>query len=197
MLCSNIDRPGRTQRTGWGKITPKVCCRPFLHRLACNKLLVEFLVYFLLTLLKFQKKSLLLGSYHIYWSAVIFTVLISGGSYCSFLSLHCSSYYRYCLKNLFESERIDLFQQSTQFYTKVDSLYIWPNISMLRWSKRNLLSSHDRGQQFKSPWWQYSFHLTEILTKNVCDSKHVLKVYFKPSRKNLDFGFLPFPFKPA
>jgi hypothetical protein len=27
------------------------------------------------------------------------------------------------------------------------------------------------------------------------DSKHVLKVYFKPSRKNLDFGFLPLPSK--
>ena len=25
----------------------------------------------------------------------------------------------------------------------------------------------------------------------------VLKVYFKPSRKNLDFGFLPLPSKPA
>ena len=27
------------------------------------------------------------------------------------------------------------------------------------------------------------------------DSKHVLKVYFKPSRKNQDFGFLPLPSK--
>jgi hypothetical protein len=25
------------------------------------------------------------------------------------------------------------------------------------------------------------------------DSKHVLKAYFKPSRKNPDFGFLPLP----
>jgi hypothetical protein len=25
------------------------------------------------------------------------------------------------------------------------------------------------------------------------NSKHVLKVYFKPSRKNPDFGFLPLP----
>jgi hypothetical protein len=27
------------------------------------------------------------------------------------------------------------------------------------------------------------------------DSKHVLKVYFKPIRKNQDFGFLPLPSK--
>jgi hypothetical protein len=27
------------------------------------------------------------------------------------------------------------------------------------------------------------------------DSKHVLKVYFKPSRENQDFGFLPLPSK--
>jgi hypothetical protein len=31
--------------------------------------------------------------------------------------------------------------------------------------------------------------------KKFLDSKHVLKVYFKPSRKNPDFGFLPLPSK--
>ena len=30
--------------------------------------------------------------------------------------------------------------------------------------------------------------------KHFFDSKHVLKVYFKPSRKNPDFGFLPLPY---
>ena len=34
----------------------------------------------------------------------------------------------------------------------------------------------------------------DFLKKNLC-SKHVLKVYFKPSRKNQDFGFLPLPSK--
>ena len=29
--------------------------------------------------------------------------------------------------------------------------------------------------------------------QNFLGSKHVLKVYFKPNRKNLDFGFLPLP----
>jgi hypothetical protein len=29
--------------------------------------------------------------------------------------------------------------------------------------------------------------------KNFLDLKHVLKVYFKPSWKNPDFGFLPLP----
>ena len=29
------------------------------------------------------------------------------------------------------------------------------------------------------------------------DSKHVLKVYFKPSRKNKDFVFLPVPILPG
>ena len=33
--------------------------------------------------------------------------------------------------------------------------------------------------------------------KNIFDSKHVLKVYFKPSRKNPDFIFLPLPSKPV
>jgi hypothetical protein len=33
--------------------------------------------------------------------------------------------------------------------------------------------------------------------KNFLDSKHVLKVYFKPGRKNPDFGFLPLPSKPV
>ena len=32
--------------------------------------------------------------------------------------------------------------------------------------------------------------------KNFLCSKHVLKVYFKPSRKNSDFLFLPFPSEP-
>ena len=32
--------------------------------------------------------------------------------------------------------------------------------------------------------------------KNFLDSKHVLKVYFKPSRKNQDFLFLPLQSKP-
>ena len=34
------------------------------------------------------------------------------------------------------------------------------------------------------------------LGKKFLDSKHVLKVYFKPSRKNSDFGFLPLPSEP-
>jgi hypothetical protein len=29
--------------------------------------------------------------------------------------------------------------------------------------------------------------------KKFLHSKHVLKVYFKPSRKNPDFGFIPLP----
>ena len=33
--------------------------------------------------------------------------------------------------------------------------------------------------------------------KNFLDSKHVLKVYFNPSRKNPDFLFLPFPSEPV
>ena len=33
--------------------------------------------------------------------------------------------------------------------------------------------------------------------KNFLDSKHFLKVYFKPSRKNQDFLFLPLPLKPV
>ena len=33
--------------------------------------------------------------------------------------------------------------------------------------------------------------------KNFLDSKHVLKVYFKPSRENPDFGFLPLPLMPV
>jgi hypothetical protein len=33
--------------------------------------------------------------------------------------------------------------------------------------------------------------------KNFLASKHVLKVYFKPSRKNQDFLFLPLPSKLA
>ena len=33
--------------------------------------------------------------------------------------------------------------------------------------------------------------------KNFLDSKHVLKVYFKLSRKNPDFGFLPLPSEPV
>ena len=33
--------------------------------------------------------------------------------------------------------------------------------------------------------------------KNFLESKHVLKVYFKPRRKNSDFGFLPLPAKPV
>jgi hypothetical protein len=36
-----------------------------------------------------------------------------------------------------------------------------------------------------------------ISTKNFLDSKHVLKVYFKPSRINQDFLFLPLPSKPV
>jgi hypothetical protein len=33
--------------------------------------------------------------------------------------------------------------------------------------------------------------------KTFLDSKHVLKVYFKPSRKNKDFVFLPVPILPG
>ena len=33
--------------------------------------------------------------------------------------------------------------------------------------------------------------------KNFLDSKHVLKVCFKPSRKNQDFWFLPLPLQPV
>ena len=33
--------------------------------------------------------------------------------------------------------------------------------------------------------------------KNFLDSNHVLKVYFNPSRKNPDFGFLPLPSEPV
>ena len=33
--------------------------------------------------------------------------------------------------------------------------------------------------------------------KTKLDLKHVLRVYFKPCRKNQDFGFLPLPSKPV
>ena len=44
--------------------------------------------------------------------------------------------------------------------------------------------------------WKTEYLIAQLRTvfgKNFFDSKHELKVYFKPSRKNPDFIFLPLP----
>ena len=37
----------------------------------------------------------------------------------------------------------------------------------------------------------------KLFNKNFLDSKHILKVHFKPGRKNIDFEFLPLPTLPV
>ena len=54
-----------------------------------------------------------------------------------------------------------------------------------------------------SIWWQVEKLSTWLLSwgqefdEKFLDSNHVLKVYFKPSRKNKDFVFLPVPILPG
>ena len=50
-------------------------------------------------------------------------------------------------------------------------------------------------------FWKLAYLISQCsgqdFDKNFLDSKHVLKAYFKPSRKNQHFGFLPPPSKDA
>ena len=57
--------------------------------------------------------------------------------------------------------------------------------------------------EFAGPFWQAEKLSTWLLSsgqefdKKFLDSKHVLKVYLKPSRKNKDFVFLTVPILPG
>ena len=69
-----------------------------------------------------------------------------------------------------------------------------PDVKNLNWSYWPTFSNY--WQIWQAENWSTSYLSSgQDYDKNVLDSKHVLKVYFKPSRKIPDFLFLPLSFE--